>query len=125
MVKINGVTGLSKVVKPIANNRAAKVVPVAIAGVTGVSVLSGASGGPAWQFESTPPKGVEIGESIGSIDDGVLETLSKKIGYCADLTGVSDKLDDIKEVIGEKAEAVKEGLEDWAKEVVEVLSDFI
>ena len=54
MLKVNSILGVSKVVKPVINKQVAKnaVLPT-VAGITGLSVLAGASGGPSWQFEST------------------------------------------------------------------------
>ena len=125
MLKVNSIIATSKVLRPVMNKQVAKkaVLPT-IAGITGLSVLSGASGGPTWQFESTPPRGVEIGSEMGNIADGPLETISKKLDFIVENAGISDEIEAAKDFVSDKAENVKDFLEKWGEAIAEAADTY-
>ncbi len=122
MLKVNSILAASRVVRPVANKQIVKkaILPT-IAGVTGLSVLSGASGGPTWQFESVPPKGVEIGTEMGSVDDGLLETLSKKMDFLVENVGLTDEVDAVKDFVSNSADNAKDFLQEWGEAIADAI----
>ena len=122
MLKVNSVLGVSKVVT---NKQVAKkaVLPT-VAGVTGLSVLSGASGGPSWQFEGVRPREGEVRHCLGSVDDGPLETIAKKIDYMLDHAGLSDEVDAVKEFVGDSVDGIKEFFEKWGEAIADTVDTY-
>ncbi len=122
---IQRITGA--VVPKLANpaKSAAKKTAASIAGVTGLAVLSGASGGSADQFASVPPIGVEIHHTPNVVDDGLIEALKYDLTQTFDIMGIPDTVEAVKEVAAERLERIKDGIAAWGDQVVDAVSDVL
>ena len=122
--KINNITTLAtKANLPTKNIIKKAALPVA--GVAGLSILNGASGGPAWQFNEVPPIGVEIADVKGSVDDGIIESLAYKLKKSAEIMELPEKFAELKASVGEHLEQAYNHLESWGEDVINTLSEVL
>lgn len=122
--KINNITTLvTKANLPTKNIIKKAALPVA--GLTGLSILNGASGGPAWQFNEVPPIGVEIAEAKDSVDNGIIESLAYKLKKSAEIMELPEKFAELKASIGEHLEQAHNHLESWGEDVINTLSEVL
>ena len=96
-----------------------------VAGLTGLSILNGASGGPAWQFNEVTPIGVEIAEAKDSVDNGIIESLAYKLKKSAEMMELPENIAELKANIGEHLEQVHNHLENWGDDVISTLSEIL
>ena len=122
--KINNVTSIATKTS-LQTKNILKKASLPIAGLTGLSLLKGASGGPAWQFNEVPPIGVDIVEAKDSIDNGIIESLAYKIQHSAEIMELPEKFAELKVSIGEHLEQANEHLENWGDSVIETLSEIL
>ena len=126
MVSVNIIEGSVRSTKPMFEMAAKKaaVTAATIAGVSGLKVLSGASGGPSYQFDEVPPIGIDIKDYHDSVvDNNVFEITMGTFHRTADYLHIPEKVSDVKESISDHLDNIREHLENWGSEVIEVLSN--
>lgn len=120
--KINNITSLAARAN-LPTKNIIKKAALPVAGLAGLSILNGASGGPAWQFNEVPPIGVEIADVKGSVDDGIIESLTYKVKHSAEILGIPEKLADLKESVADHLDVLHDHLANWGESIIESTID--
>ena len=126
MTKIGAVNSIIKKTNLVKTRDLTKKVALPIAGLTGISLLKGASGGPSWQFEGVKPRGdINLIDHKDSIDNTLFESLQGRIEFLADETGLTDLLESTGDELHNFGELIHDGLADWQETIVETLSEIL
>ena len=118
MTKINPINVLTKNTQ--INRNLIKKVALPIAGITGLSVLNGAPGS---NFNEVEPRGYNLIQHKGSVDDGILETLTDKFQMVGEEFGITEKIETASDAIETGFEKFKTFIEEWGEQLADRLPD--
>ena len=124
MTKIGTINGIMRKPNLVKTSNFVKKVALPIAGLTGLSLLRGASGGPTWQFEGVKPRGdVKLIEHMDSVDNTLFESIKGRVDYIGDETGLADLVEQAGDKLQDFGDAIADGLSDWSEAVVKIMSE--